>query len=394
MRHGPARQWRQLRKHLVIASVLASLHSQPQARGTEQYDSILHNTPSQSASSASAEFRQVTPGRQFQFPQDHAPHPGFRIEWWYLTANMKDEQDRDWGLQWTLFRTALGDESRAEGWESPVIWMAHAALSPPVLLPEAGGHQFEQRFARGGIGQAGVSSVDDILEHGFEAWLDDWLLKSRQAGALLPAALHFSVGDKQLAFELRELGPIVLQGDKGYSRKSSDGQASYYYSHPNIAIEGRVMSKDGSIALEGLAWLDREWSSTFLAEDQTGWDWFALHLDDGRKLMIYRLRSALGQDNFSGTLVAADGHAQTLDQGAIDLTPLQSTTLKNGVVLPLRWRLELPELQLGWTLSTDNPEQFMQTTVPYWEGRIEAEPMSGSPAGIGYMELTGYRAAD
>ncbi|GAA3978805.1 lipocalin-like domain-containing protein [Allohahella marinimesophila] len=307
---------------------------------------------------------------------------------------MKDEQDRDWGLQWTLFRTALGDESRAEGWESPVIWMAHAALSPPVLLPEAGGHQFEQRFARGGIGQAGVSSVDDILEHGFEAWLDDWLLKSRQAGALLPAALHFSVGDKQLAFELRELGPIVLQGDKGYSRKSSDGQASYYYSHPNIAIEGRVMSKDGSIALEGLAWLDREWSSTFLAEDQTGWDWFALHLDDGRKLMIYRLRSALGQDNFSGTLVAADGHAQTLDQGAIDLTPLQSTTLKNGVVLPLRWRLELPELQLGWTLSTDNPEQFMQTTVPYWEGRIEAEPMSGSPAGIGYMELTGYRAAD
>jgi len=27
-----------------------------------------------------------TPAPSFTFPQDHGPHPDFRIEWWYLTA--------------------------------------------------------------------------------------------------------------------------------------------------------------------------------------------------------------------------------------------------------------------------------------------------------------------
>ncbi|MFH7572474.1 iron ABC transporter permease, partial [Pseudomonas syringae pv. tagetis] len=31
-------------------------------------------------------YTQVRPGRVFSFPEDHGQHPGFRIEWWYITA--------------------------------------------------------------------------------------------------------------------------------------------------------------------------------------------------------------------------------------------------------------------------------------------------------------------
>ncbi|MEL6934844.1 MAG: lipocalin-like domain-containing protein, partial [Pseudomonadota bacterium] len=38
------------------------------------------------------------PGTQFSFPADHGPHPNYRIEWWYLTANLKGDDGRDYGL--------------------------------------------------------------------------------------------------------------------------------------------------------------------------------------------------------------------------------------------------------------------------------------------------------
>ena len=49
-------------------------------------------------------FAQVTPGQTLQFPRDHSAHPDYRLEWWYLTANLCDSDGGQWGLQWTLFR--------------------------------------------------------------------------------------------------------------------------------------------------------------------------------------------------------------------------------------------------------------------------------------------------
>ena len=41
--------------------------------------------------------------------------------------------------------------------------------------------------------------------------------------------------------------------------------------------------------------MDREWSTSVLGEAYRGWDWFALHLDDGRDLMLYQLRRVDGR---------------------------------------------------------------------------------------------------
>src|SRR5215510_8057372 len=60
-------------------------------------------------------FAPVVPGRAFAFPADHGPHPEFRIEWWYVTANLTDGAGNAYGAQWTLFRQALQPGIALEG---------------------------------------------------------------------------------------------------------------------------------------------------------------------------------------------------------------------------------------------------------------------------------------
>src|SRR6202007_2949724 len=72
-------------------------------------------------------FAEVVPGKTFAFPADHGPHPDYRIEWWYLTANLVDSTGAAYGAQWTLFRQASRPGAQAEGWANQQVWMGHAA---------------------------------------------------------------------------------------------------------------------------------------------------------------------------------------------------------------------------------------------------------------------------
>lgn len=60
-------------------------------------------------------FSVPTPNATLAFPKDHGAHPEYRIEWWYITANLRDAGGADYGLQWTLFRTALSTEDGEDG---------------------------------------------------------------------------------------------------------------------------------------------------------------------------------------------------------------------------------------------------------------------------------------
>src|SRR5947199_7508752 len=94
-------------------------------------------------------FAAVVPGRGITFPADHGPHPDYRIEWWYVTANLADASGAAYGAQWTLFRQAMGPGAQQEGWANQQVWMGHAAVT------RADTHRFAEKFARGGVGQAG-----------------------------------------------------------------------------------------------------------------------------------------------------------------------------------------------------------------------------------------------
>ena len=314
------------------------------------------------------DFEKPRPETVLQFPTDHGPHPTFRIEWWYLTANLAGPDGTPYGLQWTLFRSALAPRD-GQGWDTPQLWMGHAAVTT------ADEHFVAERLARGGIGQAGVTAAP------FTAWIDDWAMQGPDFDTL-----RLTASGKDFAYDVRleATGPIVLHGQNGYSIKSAAGQASHYYSQPFFKVKGTLTLPEGEVPVTGSAWLDREWSSQPLAEDQRGWDWFSLSFDSGEKLMGFVLR---GQTDYtSATWIGADGSAVSFSDGAFAATPLARHTVA-GREVPVEWRVRLPEKGVDVRVKALNRDAWMETSVPYWEGPVT---ISGSHGGVGYLEMTGH----
>ena len=331
-------------------------------------------------------FSQVTGEREVSFPEDHAMHPDYRLEWWYVTANLEDETGRQFGVQWTLFRQALIADGEPAGWQDGQVWMAHAGLT------RADQHHHAERFGRSGGGQAGVRT-----DPRYDVWLDDWQLTSIQppvaelADSEDPLA-HISVRARSddFAFELalQSDRPLVRHGEAGYSVKSERGQASYYFSQPFYQANGELTLDDGErVQVRGQAWLDREWSSQPLAPEQTGWDWFSLHLDSGDKLMLFRLREQDDPDSFfAGTWVTPDGESTRLTPDQIELAP-QSSTRVAGRDVPTHWTVAVPDKGVRLETEPLNAHAWMGASVPYWEGPVS---VSGSHDGRGYLEMTGH----
>lgn len=319
-------------------------------------------------------FAVPSPDRPLSFPEDHGAHPDYRIEWWYLTATLTGADGQDYGVQWTLFRSALAPETRA-GFADPQIWMGHAGLTTAIA------HFSAERFARGGVGQAGVTVTP------FEAWIDEWHMTSIApdgADALDHIQVQATGADFAFDLTLQAEGPLVLQGVDGFSVKSFDGQASYYYSQPFYTVTGTLDLPDGPVAVTGQGWLDREWSSQPLSQDQSGWDWVSLSFDDGHRMMGFQLR---GREIFtSGTWITPDGHATPLPPGAVQFTP-RGTARVAGRDIPVRWQIDWADGNVSVVTEPLNPRSWMDLTISYWEGPLR---FTGTHSGRGYLEMTGY----
>ena len=322
-------------------------------------------------------FATVVPGKAFSFPADHGPHPEFRIEWWYVTANLVDASGTAIGAQWTLFRQATKPGAQGEGWANQQLWMGHAAVT------RADTHRTSETFARGGVGQAGADA------NPFLAWIDAWEMRGLDpvnASNMTLLELKAAGADFSYALRLDADRPLLLQGDGGYSRKSLREQASYYYSQPHFAANGSITIDDKPVDVTGKAWLDREWSSQPLASDQTGWDWLSLHFKTGEKLMLYRMRQTDGNHYGSGKWVARDGRTELLASVDIGFTPQVLTEIA-GRKIPTSWRIAIPKLAVTIDCTPLNAKSWMGTNFPYWEGPIS---FGGSHTGLGYLEMTGY----
>ena len=353
------------RRGFVGGALLAGLSGKALAQGFAGLDE------------SAAGFAAVVPGRTFTFPADHGPHPEFRIEWWYVTANLTDARGAAYGAQWTLFRQAISAGGAAAGWANQQIWMGHAAVT------RADTHRFAQAFARGGIGQAGVDAKP------FHAWIDNWEMRGLDPvndDNIAPCELKASGADFSYALRLDAERPLVLQGEAGYSRKSLREQSSYYYSQPHYTATGTLTIDDKPVEVTGKAWLDREWSSQPLASDQSGWDWLSLHFDGGDKLMLYRMRQSDGQHYGSGKWIASDGTATRFGSEDIVMTPLTITEIE-GRKIPTSWRIAIARMALSIECTPLNAASWMGTSFPYWEGPIR---FAGSHSGVGYLEMTGY----
>ena len=336
-------------------------------------------------SDADQGFARALEPREFVFPRDHGPHPGFRNEWWYITGNLDDEDGRRFGFELTIFRFALAPTAPASdsNWRTNQVYIAHLAVT------DADDERFyvAQRYSRGALGLAGAQADP------FRVWIDDWDVTAETSGG----AWLMRANDADFGIDLRltALKRPVLNGIDGLSQKSADpGNASYYYSMTRLGTAGTVRIGEREYKVSGLSWLDREWSTSALAADQVGWDWFALQFSDGSDLMFYGLRLQDGsQDAASaGTFVNANGAVAHLDANDVGVTVLDTWDSPEGGTYPSRWQLSIPRFGIKVTVTPIMPNQELFTTVRYWEGAVDVEGTREGEAltGRGYVELTGY----
>jgi predicted secreted hydrolase len=376
-------------------------HRRQKAKGGRQATALLLLACFCFSLSAS-EFKQAVEPRAFQFPQDHASHPGYQTEWWYATGNVKDSSGKEFGYQFTLFRRAVDPQSAAErgrrsAWAMDDFYVGHAAIS------DLSNKKFycEELYARGSAGISGATKIDEVKDASspIRVWLNDWEIIRTANGWTIKARF----GSNAMDLQLTESAPFFLNGksgEEGLSRKGPKaGQASYYYSVPGLQTRGTLTVNGVKHEIAGgLSWLDREWGSNQLSEKQAGWDWFSLQFDDGSALMLYYLRYKDGtvEPASSGTFVTKDGTRTHIALDEMQFKRGRSWTSPfSGGQYTLGWTIEIPKLKLALNIDARQDDQEVKSNrfskIYYYEGSIKADGTRDGKTvkGDGYLEITG-----
>jgi predicted secreted hydrolase len=340
------------------------------------------------AGAGSGPFTRALGPRALTFPLDHGPHNDFQTEWWYYTGNLEDQNGARYGFQLTFFRRAIAANvdkaAQSSDWAFDQVYLAHLALTQI----DAGMFSTQERLERGAAGLAGATGSP-----AYSVWLHDWKVEQSGTGRY---QLQAATNDFSLRLELQEKKAVVLQGDRGYSRKGADpGNASIYYSLTRLDTSGTLTLNGKNVPVSGLSWMDHEFSTSALSKDQVGWDWFALQLDDGSEMMVYTLRDLNGKiDPYSrGIFVGTDGSTQSL--GPADFEIQVEKTWKSphsGTIYPAGWKVRVDNQDLSLQIEPAMADQELNVSFIYWEGAVN---VSGTHAGRtvkgrGYTELTGY----
>ncbi|UCC17980.1 MAG: hypothetical protein JSU58_05360 [Dehalococcoidales bacterium] len=322
----------------------------------------------------------------FNFPQDHGAHETFKNEWWYFTGNLYDDTDRRFGYQLTIFRISLNSQEidRSSNWATNQIYMAHLAISD---VDTQDFYSFE-KINRDSLGLAGFD------EDAFRIYVEDWYIEGQDDGSF-PWRLYASKDGIELSLTVEPIKDIVLQGENGLSRKSLDeNNASYYYSITRLSTEGHIVIDGKKYNVRGISWLDREWSTSALSEQQSGWDWFSLQFDNFTDVMYFQLRNKDGSayPYNEGLIVNPDSSVVRLGTGDIELKPRRYWQSPLGGKYPVEWEAEIKPLNQTVILQAVFPEQELDLSTRYWEGAINIYDKQDptSVIGQGYMELTGY----
>lgn len=324
--------------------------------------------------------------RTFEFPRDHGMHQGYRTEWWYLTGHLY-AGERRFGYQVTFFRFVIDPaEDADQAWEADAIWLAQVALSDLSNERFLTAEQLSRELS--GVTESAVN-VLDVRTNGWHLWQPHYDESTYQLN------IEGEVFDLKL--QLTSVKPIVLQGEQGLSRKSSadPNNASYYYSQTRLVTTGSIVLDGEQLDVEGHSWFDREWSTSALNGRQSGWDWFALQLENDQELMFYQLRLEDGSiDTASaGVWVSQQGEVTRLDSDDVDVTPTDYwRSPETGSNYPIAWVLSSRQLDLELTIKAVIPNQQWLGRFSYWEGAVDVQGRFSSETlqGQGYVELTGY----
>ncbi|MDD9156543.1 lipocalin-like domain-containing protein [Aliivibrio sp. S4TY2] len=319
-------------------------------------------------------FDPVLPGSPLFFPKDFGEHTSFQHEKWVMTVNAVDQEGNSLGIQWTMFRVS-NDDRETKGWLDPRLYVAK------VIITTKNGKWVDERLARGGIGQAGLSQSP------YRIWIDNWHWRSLGQGPF-PGLLSAESGDFSLKLSVNANDKPIPLGNDGYSKKHDlIPVASHEYIFPFVNVRGNITLDNKAYTISGKAILEHEWASGFLDEDQQGWDWFIINLTQESKLLVAQYRHKEQAPYLYGALLYKNGDYVLLSGNDVTLQTLPARKLKNGRKLPLQWVINIPEYGLNLTTQVMRNEQWLDTLIPYWQGPITT---TGSHQVTGFMQLTGY----
>jgi predicted secreted hydrolase len=312
----------------------------------------------------------------------------FRSEWWYFTGNLKDAQGRQFGYELTFFRFAVKPDllESKSAWRTNHIYMAHLTLTDV----QKNRFYVDERYSRAGNDLAGASSKS------FQVWLYDWSART-EGKADFPLRLKAKSNDFAIDLLLTSSKAYVMQGNQGLSQKSQEpGNASYYYSYPRLETVGTFSVAGKPFSVNGVSWMDREWSTSALSNEQSGWDWFALQLSDSTELMFYQLRRKDGQrdSHSSGSYILTDNTKIALNDHDVSIKTLDSwKSPYSQITYPSGWHLSIPGQHIAIDVIPMINDQELKLSFRYWEGAVKVigTKLDKAISGQGYVELTGYQ---
>lgn len=328
------------------------------------------------------EYRDISPGDTPGLPGAFFYNKEYKIQWWYFTGHIFDVSGKEFGYELTFFVFGIQKRHYRSQFGVDNIYVSHFAVSDPKQKK----FYFTDTSDAGAFGLAGASG--NLLNIRVD---NDSLQGS-------PQRMHIRASGNNTALNLilSPEKPLVLNGERGYSRKSalSPYQASFYFSYTRLKTEGTLTLNGTAFQVKGQSWFDREISSRGLAMNQMGWDWFSIQLRDQREIILYLLRNMDGSiDPFSsGTFIYNDGQYRHLQKGDFSVTVLSYyRSKKTEARYPAQWEIKIPSEKVALKITPLMEDQECIATGTtgnrYWEGTCRVQ---GTAEGRAYVELTGY----
>ena len=316
-------------------------------------------------------------------PADHRAHGRWHAEWWYFTSVLAAHgRQAPLGVEVTFFRirTLLS---------TVVVHLAvtdiekGAYVGTGVLLPV-----YLRPFRRTGPVLRFPGGRLDVTANGTFA---------------VSAHAHGT----SVRLTCRG-GHLVAQAPGGVQDMANrPGDASYYFTLPDMATEGMVERAGERLQVSGVTWHDHQWGDFRV----TGlrWDWFSLRFDEEQLYIMLFNFDRNGTSVSSGT-VTLQGH--TIQVTRVEARTRDGVRTRTGIVYPIEWDVA------AWTEGGQEKPLFTAHVTPllrgqfvsslvmpdYWEGlctvqaRMERTlsiagadvPAGTNLQGTAYVELTGY----